>query len=247
MDPSIKILVFTQINAGTHPKKVRDGLVDGWRISQEQASSHVIQVCRESGMAPTKLAEIERQLLHVNHTPAREAGTIRFKCPKCGKALVVPLQNAGKCGKCPACNNVISSPASNVQPTPKQPQPVSQPYYGLSFENPVLCGGGPPGEQTYLQKLRCPAGQAVQFTRRGSQIATNLEFLRAEGVRWFPGRQAIAMGITPQSIEPLPLDVYEVECLCGQHRLEVIMDMYHRGSDNGTKGVEAAGWTHGGW
>ena len=119
--------------------------------------------------------------------------------------------------------------------------------YGLSITNPVLCGGGPGGEQDYLDRLRCPSGSPIRYRRLGSQIAEDEAFLKAPGVRWFPGRLAIAMGVTPDGPHPLSIDVYEIECACGEHSTRVFMDMYHRGSDNATRCIELAGWTHQAW
>lgn len=69
--------------------------------------------------------------------------------------------------------------------------------YGVDKTKPVRCGGGPPGERAYLDRLRCPAGRAVKYRRRGAVMAL-----------------------------PKPVDEYIVECGCGGHALSVYVDMY---------------------
>lgn len=84
--------------------------------------------------------------------------------------------------------------------------------YGLSAVNPVQCGGGPQGEREYLEKLRCPNKQEVKYKRSGST------FLRGSK----------------------PIDVYDVECQCGRHRITVYMDMYIEGKD---RRIDAEEWS----
>ena len=52
------------------------------------------------------------------------------------------IEMAGKKAKCPFC--------ATVMVVPQTKKPVDSSPYGLSVNNPVLCGGGPPGEQAYL-------------------------------------------------------------------------------------------------
>jgi hypothetical protein len=43
-------------------------------------------------------------------------GKIHFHCPKCGKAVSIPHQHAGKRGKCPGCSAIFEIPkAESVQ------------------------------------------------------------------------------------------------------------------------------------
>src|SRR5207248_6546457 len=51
-----------QINAGTDPLKVRGAVADGWRVTEAQATTYILEVCRESGMAAETQAEIARKL-----------------------------------------------------------------------------------------------------------------------------------------------------------------------------------------
>jgi hypothetical protein len=40
--------------------------------------------------------------------------------------------------------------------------------YGYTEGNPVKCGGGPAGERRYLNSLRGPKGEIIQYERAGS-------------------------------------------------------------------------------
>jgi hypothetical protein len=93
--------------------------------------------------------------------------------------------------------------------------------YGLSIDNPVRCGDGPPGEKAYLNKLRCPNGQRVNYIRRGS-------------IQGRPG--GIYGGIGTHKI----LDLYDVECQCGGHKINIYMDMYEKRKDHP---IGLKGWT----
>jgi hypothetical protein len=73
--------------------------------------------------------------------------------------------------------------------------------YGLSLDNPVLCGGGPLGERDYLERLRCPSGASV----RSSKVAR----------------------LKTQQHDHI--DICLIECDCGNHRFEVYLDPNHGG------------------
>src|SRR6266545_4920020 len=81
-----------------------------------------------------------------------------------------------------------------------EPAPAA---YGLTLENPVLCGGGAPGGRGYLDRLRCPSGTPVRSSKVGR-------------VR------------TQQNAR---IDICVVECHCGKHRLEVYLDLDHKGPE----------------
>ena len=106
------------------------------------------------------------------------------------------------------------------------------PGYGLSAVDPILCGGGPAGERAYLERIRCPGGLGVHYERFGSVTTMQMEFLTKPGVVVDLGRQ-MSRRREAAYLEPaeLPLDVYRVACDCGQHRVELFFDMYHRGPD----------------
>ena len=113
--------------------------------------------------------------------------------------------------------------------------------YGLSPQNPVLCGGGPPGERDYLERLRCPSGKPVSYRRHGSTSTTETEFLNKPGIRFDPGpkppipeemKEFLDADFPTEEMlrEEVGLDIYEIKCSCGAHQFSaVFMDMYHRG------------------
>lgn len=104
------------------------------------------------------------------------------------------------------------------------------PAYGTDKENPVLCGGGPSGEREYLDRLRCPSGAPIRYERLGSYSTTNTAFLQRPGVS-----VDLGPGVSPRraasysDMKEVALDAYRLECECGHHRLNVFLDMYHRG------------------
>lgn len=103
------------------------------------------------------------------------------------------------------------------------------PAYGTE-ENPVLCGGGPSGEREYLDRLRCPSGTPVRYERLGSHSTTNTAFLQRPGVSVHLGpRMSPRRAASYSDMKEVPLDEYRLECECGYHRLNVFLDMYHRG------------------
>ena len=159
---------------------------------------------------------------------------IKFRCPSptCGKNLTVNESMIGKKAKCPFCSTVL------IVPQPQKPHQMNP--YGLSVNNPVLCGGGPPGEQAYLYRLRCPAGSRVHYKRGGSSIATDLSFLNRHNVKFYPGKAN--MGATDEFVrKSLNIDGYEVECECGKHHMvHIWMDMYHQGPD---QPIDIIGWS----
>ena len=104
--------------------------------------------------------------------------------------------------------------------------------YGMSPSDPVMA------VQTdrYFRHLRCPAGHGVKWCRRGSTIVTDLSFIKRRGGRTIPGATTI-----PPSDDHVAVDIYTVECDCGQHRIEeVFVDMYHNALD---QCIDATGWT----
>jgi hypothetical protein len=84
--------------------------------------------------------------------------------------------------------------------------------YGLDLENPVLCGGGPMGRSVYLDRVRCPSGAPVSYSKVGK-------------VR------------TQQNAR---IEICVLECRCGQHRLEVYLDLDHSGPE---QPLGAGGWS----
>ena len=72
--------------------------------------------------------------------------------------------------------------------------------YGVDPMNPVKCGGGPAGERDYLNRLRCPGGDSVEFVRRMSTSGAS----------------------------DMLVDLYEVTCGCGKHNVNVYLDMYNK-------------------
>ena len=87
----------------------------------------------------------------------------------------------------------------------------AQAGYGLAMESPVLCGGGPAGGHAYLDRVRCPSGEPVSYSKVGR-------------VR------------TQQNAR---IDVCAVECRCGEHRLEVYLDLDREGPE---QPIGAGGW-----
>ena len=67
--------------------------------------------------------------------------------------------------------------------------------------NPVRCEG-PPGERAYLNRLRCPSGDAAPYERAGS------------------------VGKGPYKTI---MDLYEVACTEWPDAVSIYMDMYHKG------------------
>lgn len=110
--------------------------------------------------------------------------------------------------------------------------------YGLSLDNPILCGGGPAGEQDYLDRLRCPSGALVRYARRGSTSTTNVGFLARPGV-YFDAGPSVSKKREATYAHEVAVDIYFVECECGKHRAEVFMDMYHKGP---AEPIGEAGW-----
>lgn len=150
--------------------------------------------------------------------------SIPVKCPKCAKSLKTKPDAHGKSVACPYCKATIE---------------IRIPY-GLSFNNPVLCGGGPPGENAYLNRLICPTGTTLQFKRGGSSVATDKSFLQEPDVTFSPGETAEQTGATDDFVtEALHIDGYEGTCGCGKHTALVWLDMYHRGPE---RIVELPGW-----
>lgn len=86
---------------------------------------------------------------------------------------------------------------------------------GDSPENPVTCHL-PVGERVFLNGLRCPSGTSYRFERRGSVGGSCPDPKSHEGPHPDPTQ--------PGSI---PVDHYELTCMCGQHTRTVYMDMYH--------------------
>jgi hypothetical protein len=59
--------------------------------------------------------------------------------------------------------------AAEQAPAARAETPVQERSgYGYTPEDPIKVGGGPQGEREYLQYLRGPEGQRLQFRRRGS-------------------------------------------------------------------------------
>ena len=83
--------------------------------------------------------------------------------------------------------------------------------YGLSPENPVQCGLGPKSERSYLERLRCPNGHGVRYSRCGSI---------------FRKGSAFGGGGSDE-----PIDRYQVVCLCEERSITVYMDKYTQCKD----------------
>lgn len=113
----------------------------------------------------------------------------------------------------------------------------------MDISNPVLCGGGPEEERAYLDRLRCPAGEKVTYSRRGSIAPTTSEFRTRDGVNWYPGENPLLRAMDGKDGPDKPLDIFDVTCGCGQHTATVYMDMYHRGNDDATRVIGLPGWT----
>ena len=104
--------------------------------------------------------------------------------------------------------------------------------YGLSPSDPVMAVQ----PNRYFRHLRCPAGQGVKWRRRGSTIVTDMSFIKRRGGKTIPGATLI-----PPSEDHVAVDIYTMECDCGQHRIEeVFVDMYHNALD---QCIDAKDWT----
>lgn len=116
---------------------------------------------------------------------------------------------------------------------------ASEPPYGLHPDNPILCGGGVAAEMDFLQRLRCPSGMPVFFERLGSLQRTQTEYLNRPGVGlWVSrGTERLIAQATPHD---LPLDGYLIACECGEHTLQIFIDIYFRGPE---LPIDVAGWT----
>jgi hypothetical protein len=108
-------------------------------------------------------------------------------------------------------------------------------HYGMSVTSPVMTGMGPSGANRYFRHLRCPAGQSVVYTRRGSTITSDLSYISREKGRTDPSYGN--MLLNPQNV---PVDIYNIKCNCGKHEIEVYVDMYHLALD---RCIDAKGWT----
>jgi hypothetical protein len=75
---------------------------------------------------------------------------IRFTCEKCGAAIRVPEEHAGKQGRCPACQAVVTIPAPPPAEVPQSPPPVPRPPYAPAGVPPQplppRMPGPPPGK-----------------------------------------------------------------------------------------------------
>ena len=102
--------------------------------------------------------------------------------------------------------------------------------YGLSENNPILCGHGPEGEKRYLGRLRCPSGTPVTFQRLGSVSVSDLSYIQKAGLQ--VNAQLVELGKLTNGPVCVTLDQYRIVCGCGAHTVQVFMDMYHAGSDD---------------
>ena len=117
----------------------------------------------------------------------------------------------------------------------------SSPRYGTSQDDPILCGGGPPGERAYLERIRCPSGSVVRYERLCSLSTTKVAFLRKPGVSVDLGaRMSSRREAAFTDPAEVALDEYLLVCVCGRHRLKVFFDMYHRGQE---APIGEDGWT----
>ncbi|WP_224240411.1 hypothetical protein [Hyalangium gracile] len=80
--------------------------------------------------------------------------------------------------------------------------------YGLSPENPIQVGGGPEGQEAFLESLRGPEGQPLAWRRLGSCC----QFETPNGV--------LGIGL---------LDMYEVIHEGQEHSVILYLDMYDSG------------------
>lgn len=90
---------------------------------------------------------------------AASSGTVRQEAPG-------PRSAAGPVTE--AASPAAPPPATPPPATPPKASPRGLSRYGYTQEEPIKVGGGPQGEREYLQFLRGPEGQEVQFERQGS-------------------------------------------------------------------------------
>lgn len=110
---------------------------------------------------------------------------------------------------------------------------------GLHPDAPVLVGGMVEGEFYYLSRLRCPGGSRVRFQRIGSVVRTSTKYLDGEGIdRRYVEKLIQRRG--PIDVRELPLDLFEIECECGQHQERIYLDMYFAGPE---QPIGKPGWT----
>jgi hypothetical protein len=108
-----------------------------------------------------------------------------------------------------------STPQARARPGPPRP-PVSAPdwregdTYGFSPENPIHVGGGPAGQEEFLESLRGPQGEPVAWRRLGSCC----EFETPNGIMGYgllDLYEVIYEGLERPVI--LYLDMYEAEAV----------------------------------
>jgi hypothetical protein len=119
--------------------------------------------------------------------------------------------------------------------------PKANPTYGLTIKDSIeVCD--PEGEDEYLSRLMCPAGNHPSFERTGSfgtrNPATNLS--EAESAKMLDANLS-GRDLEPGEIDYHIIDGFEVKC--GESKTTVYLDMYHCSSDPDSA---PAGFTIGG-
>jgi hypothetical protein len=107
-----------------------------------------------------------------------EADRVRFRCPHCNKPVGVPVQHAGKQGKCPGCQSVFAVPFPNdytpdapPPPAPAPPRPTATAAAAVPVE-PVLAACDRFQDRVLLDctGLACTARIRVEVGKRGARV-----------------------------------------------------------------------------
>jgi len=118
-------------------------------------------------------------------------------------------------GRVPPPADPWGNPAPSGPPLMWEP---GQGGLGATPEQAILCHD-PDGERAYLARLHCPTGEPYSFERLSS--------LRAKCREPATHQQAIGSAHT----DLVSIDLYRLECACGEHRGELHFDMYHPNAD----------------
>lgn len=162
---------------------------------------------------------------------------IAIICPHCNQHIEADDEWAGLTVTCPTCSKEFTAPTTSRHNSASDQLPEAEktlPGYGLSPSDPIMTGMGPRGANRYFRHLRCPTGSEVSYQRKGSLLTRDLSYI--ERRRGWPDA---VFGSECSSTE-VNVDHYLVTCGCGQHQLEVFVDMYHQTLD---ACIDVEGWT----
>jgi formylglycine-generating enzyme required for sulfatase activity/predicted RNA-binding Zn-ribbon protein involved in translation (DUF1610 family) len=150
-DDAIERLVSTgqRDNAETVISKLNDLIahyrrVDGFQEEKHESAVLLARTRLQEQTSPAAARPVST-MASPKATASTEADKIRFKCAGCGKALNVPVDKAGKTGKCPSCGAAITIPMAT--------SPISAPVATETMHSPLASTEAQSAAGTW----KCPA------------------------------------------------------------------------------------------